>query len=108
MTMFAVVDLPPVDITHDHPAWCSPARCTVLPDLPADEGVHLSTAVTLDAPLTVTGALVVQAWLQQIPGGDTYLVLDAPDIDCGRVLYPVAEDATSVAALQHLLLSASA
>jgi hypothetical protein len=78
----------------------------VLPDLPDADGQHLSTAVTLSAPLTVTGALVVQAWLQRVPGGDTYLVINAPDIRYGQVLYPVVEAATSVADLQQLLLAA--
>lgn len=109
MTITATaVDQPEAAYLVEHPAWCSPRRCTVTGELPLDEAVHLSAAVILDAPITVTGALAVQAWLQQLAAGDTttYLVLDAPDIDCGRALLPVDEAATSLAALQQLIATA--
>jgi hypothetical protein len=93
----------------DHPAWCSPRRCTVRPGRALEDGVHLSTAVVLDAPLTVTGALTVQAWLHQTGDGNTtYLVLDAPDIDCGRALLPVDEAAPTIGMLQQLIATAGA
>ena len=92
------------DTTINHPVWCNRRRCTVLPGRALEDGVHLSGAVVLDAPLTVTGALAVQAWLQQTgDGGTTYLVLDAPDINCARALLPVDEAAPTVAALQQLI-----
>ena len=89
---------------QEHPSWCDPRRCTVLPDLPLNEALHLSTAIDVATPLSVLGPLAIQAWLQQAGdgGGTIYLVLDSPDIDCGRPLYPLADATATLATLTRL------
>ena len=85
-----------------HPAWCDPARCTVLPDLPLDDGVHLSAALTIEAPITTTGPMAVDVWLHQVPTDDTaYLVVDIGDT--ARALFPITVATTVADAVTHLL-----
>ena len=86
-----------------HPRWCDPARCTVLPDLPLEDGVHLSRAVRLDTALTPFGLFDVDVWLHQDAGrDDVHLVVDIPQSP-GWALYPVKAAAVAAGTITDLL-----
>lgn len=105
MTLTAMLPAAAADTTA-HPRWCDLTRCTVLPDLPDGDGVHLSHAVQLDTALTAVGLLDVDVWLQQQAGhADVYLVVDIAESP-GRALYPVTAAAVAAGAITDLLADA--
>ena len=89
-----------------HPAWCDPARCTVEPDLPLDDALHLSRVIELDATISTAGSICADAWLHQRAAGDeVYLVVDVPG--AGRALFPLTGAAAAAAELAGLLQQAT-
>lgn len=103
MTILDTAPTPTLDVTVTHPAWCDDTRCTVLPDLPDGDGVHLSRTVHLDAAITAYGLLDVDVWLQQqTDHADVYLVVDVTQTGA-RALFPVRSAAVAAGTITHLL-----
>lgn len=86
-----------------HPAWCDPTRCTVEPDLPLDDALHLSRTVETDAAVSTAGPIGVDAWLHQSAGGgEVYLVVDVPGTR-GRAMFALTAATAAADALTQLI-----
>jgi hypothetical protein len=90
-----------------HPAWCDRSRCTVEPDLPLDDAVHLSRAVAVDGALTPNGPEDLDVWLHQgAAGGDVYLVVDV--LGCpAQAMFPLAAATAATGVLTQLIAQAT-
>jgi hypothetical protein len=85
-----------------HPAWCDRSRCTVEPDLPLDDAVHLSRVVTVDGAITTAGPEDIDVWLHQgAAGDDVHLVLDG--LGGARVMFPLTTAAAAAGAVTQLI-----
>lgn len=81
-----------------HPGWCDLTRCTLLPDLPLDDAVHLSRTVTVDGAITTVGPQDLDMWLHHgSAGGDVYLVVDV--LGGVRAMFPVTASTAAVTAV---------
>ncbi len=97
---------PPAVQPINHPAWCAHSRCTVDPDLPLDDAVHLSQVVTVDGAITTTGPEDVDVWLHQgAATDDVYLVLDV--IGGVRAMFALTTAAAAAGALTQLIAQAT-
>jgi hypothetical protein len=102
MTIFATDPFTDTVETITHPGWCDPTRCTVLPDLPLEDGLHLGTVVTIDAPVTTAGPTTIDVWLHQGATDDEpHLVLDAAG--AGRAMFGVTGASAALDAVTDLL-----
>lgn len=88
-----------------HPTWCDRSRCTVEPDLPLDDAVHLSHVVTVDGAITTVGPEDIDVWLHQGAAvTDVYLVLDV--LGGVRAMFPLTAAAPAADAVTQLISQA--